>query len=348
MNKRKGFILIAVCCAISLSARDLRREISLRVGWRFEIGDNMVYAEPGFNDSDWERIHVSDNWEDQGFPGYDGYAWYRIRFKISDRLAKKSLYLKLGYIDDVDAAYINGRYLNGSGSFPPEYQTAYDHERIYHLPHEDLLFDQENVIAVRVYDETLDGGFVRGDVGIFSYPSILLEMDLAGTWKFSPGDSPDWSRIEYNDADWESMHVPGNWENQGYPYHDGYGWYRKEFLFPDSLESERLILALGLIDDSDEVYFNGTRIGRTGTFPGEGQGSFFGNSWQKDRFYMIPPHLIRWNTKNLIAVRVYDYQGPGGIYDGPIGLTDKETYLKYRRNRKPYENWLERLLRNWD
>ena len=123
MNTTKGMLLLAVSVSVTLSARDLRREVSLRVGWRFEIGDNKAYAEPEFDDSEWERIHVPDSWEDQGFPGYDGYAWYRIRLKLPDRLIKKSLYLKLGYIDDVDEVYINGKYLNGSGAFPPEYRN---------------------------------------------------------------------------------------------------------------------------------------------------------------------------------------------------------------------------------
>ncbi|MBN2103778.1 beta galactosidase jelly roll domain-containing protein [bacterium] len=340
-------LFIPLVCTIS-SARDLRREISLHAGWRFEIGDNLDYAQPGYDDSDWERIRVPSTWESEGFPGYDGYAWYRMHMKFPKQLEDKSLYIKLGYIDDVDEVYINGRFLNGSGSFPPEYQSAYNHERIYHLPHNMLRFGDENVIAVRVYDDYLDGGIRNGSIGIYSYPMISMKMDLSGQWLFSPGDAPEWADTEYDDSDWDRMQIPSNWENQDFPFHDGYGWYRKHITIPDKFKADRLILALGLIDDADEVYFNGTKIGRTGSFPGEGSGNYYGNSWQEDRFYMVPPHLMRWNETNTIAVRVYDYQGPGGIYDGPLGLTTKEAYIKYRRNKKSFDHWLKQLFDSWD
>jgi len=346
MNKWIVFFIPLLCT--TGMARSLHREISLRTGWRFEIGDNLDFAKPEYNDADWERVHVPSTWESEGFPGYDGYAWYRIHLKIPIHLNEKSLYIKLGYIDDVDEVYLNGKYLNGSGSFPPEYQSAYNHERVYHLPHELLKFGQENVIAVRVYDEYLEGGIKNGSVGIYSHPRITMKMDLAGEWRFSPGDAPGWAKPDYDDSDWDIMRIPSNWENQDYPYHNGYGWYRKHFTMPNELNGDRLILALGLIDDADETYFNGTRIGRTGSFPGESSGNYFGNSWQKDRFYMIPPHLIRWGEANTIAVRVYDYQGPGGIYDGPIGLTTKESFLKYRRNNKSLDHWLKQIFDFWD
>ncbi|MBN1781414.1 beta galactosidase jelly roll domain-containing protein [bacterium] len=347
MYKWTLYILIG-CCVSAAGARDLNREINLRSGWRFEIGDNPDYAKLDFDDSDWEHIKVSSSWEEQGFPGYDGYAWYRLHLKISSALRDKALYLRLGYIDDVDEVYINGQYLGGSGTFPPEYQSAYNHNRVYHLPHEMLRFGDENVIAVRVYDSQMQGGITGGQVGIYSHPMIPMEINLEGTWRFSVGDCDAWADPDYDDGAWESMRVPGNWENQDYPYHDGYGWYRKTVIIPKTLKSKHMILALGLIDDSDEVYFNGTRIGRTGNFPGEGGSTYYGDSWQKDRFYIVPPHLIQWDKSNTIAVRVFDYQGPGGIYDGPLGLTTKAVYLDYQKNKKSFENIIEKIFRDWD
>ena len=46
-------------------------------------------------------------------------------------------------------------------------------------------------------------------------------LSLNGEWKFhwvkNPNDRPnDFHHIEYNDKDWESIQVPGNWETQGY------------------------------------------------------------------------------------------------------------------------------------
>jgi len=43
--------------------------------WKFEIGDDPAYSERNYDVSRWEQIHVPGTWENQGFPGYDGYAW---------------------------------------------------------------------------------------------------------------------------------------------------------------------------------------------------------------------------------------------------------------------------------
>lgn len=79
--------------------------------------------------------------------------------------------------------------------------------------------------------------------------------------------------------------------------------------------------------------YNGVRIGRTGSFnPSEliPHGTFILH-WE--RFYFIPPHLIRGDEKNVIAVRIYDVWRTGGIWDGPVGITTREAYLEYMKSR---------------
>ena len=46
-----------------------------------------------------KEFFMPGTWEDQGFPGYDGYAWYRIRFQMPTQYNNKTLVLKLGYIE---------------------------------------------------------------------------------------------------------------------------------------------------------------------------------------------------------------------------------------------------------
>ena len=82
--------------------REWKRILDLRGHWKFEIGDNMEWAKPDYNDKDWESIFVPNEWEDEGFPGYDGFAWYRITFSAEDLMGHDILYLRLGYIDDCD------------------------------------------------------------------------------------------------------------------------------------------------------------------------------------------------------------------------------------------------------
>ena len=87
-----------------LYPKNLKREIDLKGKWKFKIGDDIEYANIDYNDFDWERINVPEPWENSGFPGYDGFAWYRVHFYLKDQLKDKYLIIKLGRIDDVDRA----------------------------------------------------------------------------------------------------------------------------------------------------------------------------------------------------------------------------------------------------
>ena len=107
---------------------------NLKGTWLFSIGINEEWISPKFNDSGWETIKVPSPWEDQGFNGYNGYAFYRKKFTIPSTYKGRMLYLNMGYIDDVDAVYLNGNKIGSTGSFPPNYNTAYDAERIYYIP----------------------------------------------------------------------------------------------------------------------------------------------------------------------------------------------------------------------
>ena len=125
--------------------------------------------------------------------------------------------------------------------------------------------------------------------------------------------------------------VPGFWENQGFPDLDGYGWYRKAVILPKELKNETLILFIGAIDDADEVYINGEKIGSTGKFPGENYQDYNRRFYNRERFYFIPGKILRWQTENTVAIRVYDSGGDGGIYRGPVGITTRQAYKKFRR-----------------
>jgi hypothetical protein len=57
-----------------------------------------------------------------------------------------------------------------------------------------------------------------------------------------------------------------------------------------------------------------------------------GSGWEYDarRIYKIPEGSLKRNEKNTLAVRVYDGQEVGGIYEGPIGIMTAENCRKYR------------------
>ena len=195
-----------------------RKEISLEGKWRLELGDSLAYSKSDFNDSAWHPIHVPDCWENAGYPGYDGYAWYRIRIQLPKKDQGKYLVLRLGRVNDVDEVYINGRKLNQWGYHGEYYRSAFDIPREYEIPGEFLLFGESNVIAVRVYDHEGCGGIMEGPVGIYSRPEHekLLTMPLLGIWKFATGDHMQWAEPDFDDSEWHHISVPCFWEHQGF------------------------------------------------------------------------------------------------------------------------------------
>lgn len=308
---------------------------SLRGEWSFSIGIDNKWTSPDYDDSDWEKIRVPSSWEDQGFNGYNGYAFYRKKITISSSLKNRMLYINLGYIDDVDEVYLNGHKIGSTGSFPPDYITAYNAERIYYLPEELIRFEGTNVIAVKVYDTEQAGGIVGGDIGIYGgKTSVNLEVNLQTIWKFREGDDLKRKDIAFDDSDWNEVFVPAKWEDQGYRDYNGYAWYRKTFTWTGS-DDERMIIVLGKIDDMDQVYINGSLVGSTGYFPPRSKNQpITGQEYNAFRGYYLPVGILKKGQKNVIAVRVLDKGGVGGIYEGPVGLISQKNYIRYWREIK--------------
>ncbi len=335
----KLILIGLLVCTSFAKAEDWQKVLNLKGFWKFSIGDNPEWKNPYFKDTDWEDIKVPSFWEDEGFNGYDGYAWYRKSFSISEKYVNHTLYLNLGYIDDVDEVYINGKLVGCSGSFPPFYRTSYYSERSYPIP-ASFLKSGNNTIAVRVYDAELGGGINNGDIGFYLNNTVPLKAGLEGYWKFVTGDNNQYKDINFDDSKWKSILVPGLWESQGYSGYDGFAWYRKKFKISGELIKQKLVLILGKIDDIDQVYINGKLVGSTGNFSEDPIN--VGDSYSKLRGYFLPQNLLNENGENVIAIRVYDNSYTGGIYQGPIGFTTQEGYTKFLRN-KPKESFWERL-----
>lgn len=333
-TKYNFFVLLAliIVTGISANAEDLRKIVSLSGTWKFSIGDDSKWADPSYNDSEWDKITVPGQWENQGYNDYNGYAWYRKTFNMNEITSKSPIILRLGRIDDVDVVYLNGKEIGHSGKFPPEYKTAYDRTRKYIIPAE-YLKDGDNTICVKVYDSYGEGGIVEGPAGIYQdTDNELLNVDLSGKWKFHTGNDKNWKTADFNDEGWTKINVPSVWENEGYEDYDGYAWYRLQFDLNENIPSGELFLVLGKIDDTDDVYLNGVLIGNVYDL----RKHFFeiGDGWEYNarRIYKIKDGLLNRHGKNTIAVRVNDEHGLGGIYEGPIGIMSADNCKKYRNN----------------
>ncbi len=347
-------ILLWSSCALAIltslpgvaGAQEQQLIEDLRGTWKFQIGDDQRWADPSFNDGKWDDIFVPSPWENEGYPGYDGYAWYRRRFVAQGDWQEKVLSLHLGTIDDADEVYVNGHFIGFGGQFPPHYISDYGWSREYFLPAWCLRFGTSNVIAVRVYDSQLSGGITRGKIGIFMHSDPLRPgQSLEGTWKIKTGDDFAWKEPAFDDALWHDAAVPLYWETQGLKDYDGFAWYRFRFRPSSALEGKTLICLLGRIDDVDETYLNGERIGRTGDMNAR-PGRITTSNWHTElRAYTIPAGLLRFGEENVLAVRVLDVWLHGGIYDGPVGLITREEYLEWKHRHREKKNPWELLKR---
>ncbi len=313
-------IIISFLFTIQLQAQSLERVISLRGDWKFSIGNNSEWSERGYDDSHWEEIYVPENWENEGFNGFDGYAWYRRTIDGARLQDDKDYYIVAGYIDDADKTYFNGELIGKSGNFPPGFRTAFRAKREYLIPGH-LIRKGENVIAIQVYDRYGEGGIVSGKVGIYALERAALEVDLRGIWKLKSGDNREWKDTYYDDANWKPVYVPSPWEKQDFPDMDGVAWYRREFHLDAQQSKQDWMIILGRIDDFDKTYVNGQFIGETADFKRYG----LSTSYSKIRAYELPAGLTR-NGMNVIAIRVVDLGNVGGIYDGPVGLILKSQF----------------------
>ena len=152
-------------------------------------------------------------------------------------------------------------------------------------------------------------------------PVLAQPLELGvENWKFQQGDSLTWATPQYNDASWQDIVVGKSWESALGINFDGIAWYRKTIVVPSiskrqAKKSGSMVLKIGAIDDADETYFNGVKIGATGKFPPISE-----SAWDIHRAYIVPYNLIRWDAPNVISVRVSDWGGGGGLYTGEYVL----------------------------
>ena len=153
--------------------------------------------------------------------------------------------------------------------------------------------------------------------------SVNSQSIVPAEWKFLPGDKQEYADSSLNDYWWNDISPLTVWEKQDQKDYDGYAWYRVKVVVPQSMKRNAfryggLMLRLGKIDDADVTYFNGHRIGSTGALPPD-----YVSAYDTPRAYLVAPELVQWGKKNTIAVRVYDAGGDGGLYEGPVELTNR-------------------------
>ncbi len=148
----------------------------LEVGglWNFHTGDDLAWAQPGFNDSGWEKLRGDATWGAQTHPGYVGFAWYRKPIEVTNANGQPgSLAIMVPPIQDAYELYWNGEKIGGRGKLPPDADwNANAHAAIYTLP------SASGVLALRVWKATLASADSPAAGGMVANPQIGDETYL--------------------------------------------------------------------------------------------------------------------------------------------------------------------------
>ena len=162
---------------------------------------------------------------------------------------------------------------------------------------------------------------------------------LTGTWRFRTGDDSTYAASGFDDSVWETIPVPGAWEQNGRSEYDGFAWYRLRFTLPAAASQPpaNAVLDLGKLDDADETFVNGTALGQTGAFP-----PAFAGDRHAYRRYAIPAGNLIWGGENVLAIRVFDGGGPGGLWSTSRDRPADVWVVEGR------EDWWTLGVFNWD
>ncbi|MCC4597398.1 sialate O-acetylesterase [Xanthomonas campestris pv. phormiicola] len=135
------------------------------------------WRDADLDDRDWDTIAVDKQWENSGYDGMDGIAWYRTTFVLSAAEAKAGIVLGVGRVDESDTSYVNGQPVGHT-------EQQWNLPRAYAVP-ATLLRAGVNHVAVQVTDAGGGGGLHGEDSERFVQLGDGTKRPLQG-WKFRP------------------------------------------------------------------------------------------------------------------------------------------------------------------
>ncbi|MFA5865453.1 MAG: sialate O-acetylesterase [Phycisphaerae bacterium] len=146
------------------------------------VGFSRGYADTSYDASGWSRMILPGCWERYG-SGYqfNGAVWFRRVVEVPTAWTGKDIDLHLGAVDDFDTAYFNGVKVGQTDADTPNWWAA---RRVYKIPGA-CVKPRRNILAVRVFDAFLDGGFrpEPNDMNLVWAPQGQ-EIPISGVWQY--------------------------------------------------------------------------------------------------------------------------------------------------------------------
>ncbi len=108
--------------------------------------------------------------------------------------------------------------------------------------------------------------------------------------------------IDFTDASWKPMQVPGMWDGMELEHFTGSVWIHRTVNIPKEWVGKETVLWCGTLVEGDDTYVNGIQVGRTEyRYP--------------PRRYQIPADVLH-EGENDIMVRIFTHSNVGGFITG--------------------------------
>lgn len=163
-----------------------RSQLLFDFDWRFHRGDVAGGEEVDFDDSQWRLLNLPHDWSIEDLPGTDspldsnavggidigyfvgGTGWYRKKFTIPSELKGKRFNINFEGVYMNADIWLNGEYL---GNHP------YGYTSFWYDISENLIFGEENLVAVKVSNEGKNSRWYSGS-GIYRHVWLTVTEPL--------------------------------------------------------------------------------------------------------------------------------------------------------------------------
>lgn len=146
---------------ISCGSNDESKRILLNENWEYSLNQNGPFKTiPALQLADLTNL----------IPGGTGFIYLQNKFEIPQNLANENISCFLGRITMADETYLNGILIGNAGNFGPNDEwSAWNTDRLYHIPSNLLNFDKPNILQIKIWSD--------GECSLISMPFISSESD---------------------------------------------------------------------------------------------------------------------------------------------------------------------------
>lgn len=146
---------------------------------RYDAGlQGQAWSAPDVNDRTWKTVRLASAFKDLGLEGGPAVCWLRRHITLPEALPPGNATLRLGVVEKMDTAWINGRFVGAS--------SWVENPRAYQVP-AGVLKAGTNTIVVRVFKLASKTGFLTpSDELTLSWPDGT-RIPLEGDWSAAVG-----------------------------------------------------------------------------------------------------------------------------------------------------------------